>query len=140
MRRMMPVLAVVVLGAVFLSGCATSAGKGAGIGAIGGSLLGAGAGAIIGHQSGHAAEGAAIGAVSGAAVGGGTGYAVGKRMDSKKEQAARDAGAVTINVHNSDGSFIPVKLVRKDNAWVGPQGEFYLKIPTEKQLRKRYRR
>ncbi|MDD5730809.1 MAG: DUF6515 family protein [Candidatus Omnitrophica bacterium] len=43
-----------------------------------------------------------------------------------------------INVPNSNGSYTPVKLVKVDTGYIGPQGEFYQDHPTVEQLRALY--
>ena len=45
---------------------------------------------------------------------------------------------VTIHVPNADGDFTPVKLVRVDNGYIGPQGEFYPNNPTVAELKVLY--
>jgi hypothetical protein len=45
---------------------------------------------------------------------------------------------VTINVPNSNGSYMPITLVKRDNGYVGPQGEYYPGHPTVEQLRVLY--
>ena len=45
---------------------------------------------------------------------------------------------ITINVPNSNGSYTPVTLVRRDNGYVGPQGEYYPDNPTVEQLKALY--
>jgi hypothetical protein len=45
---------------------------------------------------------------------------------------------ITINVPNSNGSYTPVTLVRRNNGYVGPQGEFYAGNPTIDQLKALY--
>ena len=47
---------------------------------------------------------------------------------------------VTINVPNSNGSYTPVTLVRRNNGYVGPQGEYYPTHPTVDQLKALYGR
>jgi len=44
----------------------------------------------------------------------------------------------TINVPNSNGSYTPVTLVKRNNGFVGPQGEYYPGNPTVEQLRALY--
>jgi hypothetical protein len=44
----------------------------------------------------------------------------------------------TINIPNSKGGFTPVKLVKHNNGYLGPQGEFYAGHPTVDQLRALY--
>ncbi|MDD5538653.1 MAG: DUF6515 family protein [Candidatus Omnitrophica bacterium] len=45
---------------------------------------------------------------------------------------------VTINVPNTDGSFTPVVLVKYQEGYLGPQGEYYPGHPTIKQLKVLY--
>jgi hypothetical protein len=47
-------------------------------------------------------------------------------------------GPVTINVPNEKGDFTPVKLVKHDKGYIGPQGEFYADHPTVEQLKALY--
>lgn len=127
--------AVSVLAMLVVVGCESDAQKGAGVGA----LAGAGIGAIAGHQSGKTAEGALIGG----AVGGGAGYMLGNEQDKKKTQAEmgqlrEEMDTVTVNVTNSNGSVIQVKLRKQGVGYVGPRGEYYDKLPTEDQLRPIY--
>lgn len=63
-------------------------GKGALIGAGGGTALGAGIGAIIGKG-----KGAAIGAAIGGAIGSGTGALIGRRMDKQQKELEAIEGA-----------------------------------------------
>ena len=46
--------------------------------------------------------------------------------------------SITINVPNSNGSFTPVKLVKYQGGYIGPQGEYYPSNPTVDQLRVLY--
>jgi len=46
--------------------------------------------------------------------------------------------SITINVPNSNGSFTPVKLVKYQDGYIGPQGEYYPGNPTVDQLRVLY--
>jgi len=48
------------------------------------------------------------------------------------------AETVTINVPNSNGSYTPVTLVKRNNGYIGPQGEYYGGHPTVEQLRALY--
>lgn len=41
---------------------------------------------------------------------------------------------ITINVPNSNGTYTAVTLVRRNNGYIGPQGEFYSGNPTIDQL------
>ncbi|MCX5707432.1 MAG: DUF6515 family protein [Candidatus Omnitrophica bacterium] len=47
---------------------------------------------------------------------------------------------VTINVPNSNGSYTAITLVKRDNGYIGPQGEYYPDHPTLEQLRALYGR
>jgi hypothetical protein len=47
-------------------------------------------------------------------------------------------GTVTINIPNSDGSYTVVKLVKHDDGYIGPQGEYYSGHPTVEQLKVLY--
>lgn len=126
---------VVSVGLVFVGGCQSDAGRGAGIGG----LAGAGVGAIIGHQSGHTTEGALIGG----GVGAGAGYIIGNERDKKKTEAEMDQlraemNNVTVTVTNSNGSKSPVLLRKQGVGYVGPRGEYYDHLPTDEELRPLY--
>jgi len=45
---------------------------------------------------------------------------------------------ITINVPNSNGSYTPVTLVKRNNGYIGPQGEYYPGNPTIEQLKTLY--
>lgn len=45
---------------------------------------------------------------------------------------------VTINVPNSNGSYTPITLVKHNNGYIGPQGEYYSGNPTIDQLKALY--
>lgn len=45
---------------------------------------------------------------------------------------------VTINVPNSNGSYTPVILVKHNNGYIGPQGEYYPGHPNVDQLKALY--
>jgi hypothetical protein len=119
------------LGLVILTGCESDAQNAA--------LIGTAAGAGIGQLAGRNAESTLIGA----AVGGGAGYILGNEQDKKKADAEmanlrHEMNTVTVNVTNSNGSIIPVKLQRSGPGYVGPRGEYYPTLPTEDQLRPVY--
>jgi uncharacterized protein YcfJ len=121
---------------VFAVGCESEAQNDA----LLGGALGAGTGAIIGHQSGHAGKGAVIGG----AVGAGAGYVIGNEKEKQQQRTPtiqptqQAAGAVTVNITNSNGSITPVKLTRSGNNYTGPRGEVYDHLPTEAELKPVY--
>jgi len=122
---------VVSLGLAFFAGCESDAQTGA--------LLGSGIGAGVGALAGGDTEGTLIGA----AVGGGAGYMLGNEGDKKKAATDREAirdemNVVTVNVTNSNGSIIQVRLKKQGVGYVGPRGEYYPKLPTEEQLKPVY--
>jgi hypothetical protein len=45
---------------------------------------------------------------------------------------------ITINVPNTNGSYTSVTLVKRNNGYVGPQGEYYPEHPSVEQLRVLY--
>lgn len=129
----MLVLALFV--SIFFVGCQNEAQTGAGVGAG----LGAALGGIVGHQSGKTAEGAAIGA----AVGGGAGYMIGSEKDKASQARQLDkiryeANQEVIWITNSNGSQIPITLLKDGPAYIGPRGERYPARPSEQQLRAIY--
>lgn len=130
---------ILAAGAVILAGCETKAQTGA--------LVGAAAGAGVGQLIGRNTAGTLIGAGVGAAGG----YIIGNEMDKADQRnnaprasaapaaaTAADANAETVWITNSNGSQIPVKLVRDGNEYIGPRGERYTTKPTEEQLRAVY--
>ena len=134
-KRMMVIVAVTGFALAMLAGCQNNAQTGA--------LIGSVAGAGIGQLAGRSTEATLIGA----AIGGGGGYLIGNESDKKKEQARTDArfaavqqdiNSQLVNVTNSNGSIIQVKLTRSGTGWVGPRGEFYPTLPTQEQLRPVY--
>jgi hypothetical protein len=98
-------------------------------------LTGALIGGIIGYQSDEAGEGAALGAVA---------FGVGallSEIDQQHKHREREDECdkeVVVEIHNDNGSITPVKLKRKDCAYIGPKGERYEELPTEEQLRPIY--
>lgn len=96
--------AILLSATIVLAGCSSmnNTGKGALIGAGGGTALGA----LIGKLAGNTAIGAGVGAV----VGTGAGVIIGKKMDKAKEQAAQIEGA-TVEGHTDDkGNTVAVKV------------------------------
>jgi outer membrane lipoprotein SlyB len=127
---------------LFAIGCESNAESGA--------LVGTGVGALAGQAIGRNTAGTLIGA----GVGAGAGYMIGNEADKKKAaaetarlqqqnaqlqqqnaQLQQEAGTVTINVTNSNGSITPVTLRRQGAVYIGPRGETYPNLPTEEQLK-----
>jgi len=98
-------------------------------------LTGALIGGIVGYQSDEPGEGAAVGAAI---------FGVGEllheidREHRDKEHKDECAKEVVVEIHNDNGSVTPVRLKRKDCAYIGPKGERYEQLPTEEQLKPIY--
>jgi hypothetical protein len=124
----MLILVLAVVGIIAV-GCETQAQSGA--------LIGSGVGAGVGALAGR---GSAEGTLIGAAVGGGAGYIVGNEGDKKQQMQSmqQQQNSVLINIHNSNGSIITVKVTRSGVGYVGPRGEYYDHLPTEAELRPVY--
>ncbi|MEJ2671916.1 MAG: hypothetical protein P8168_06910 [Deltaproteobacteria bacterium] len=98
MTRKWLAIALVVLFAVSLVGCATeggyySPGPSAGAGALGGAATGAALGSIIGAATGSAATGAWVGAAAGGLLGGVGGYLYAQHRNSEIRSAQAAAMA-----------------------------------------------
>jgi hypothetical protein len=98
MNRKWLAIALVVILAGSLAGCATESGyydpyRSAGAGALGGAATGAAIGSIIGAATGSAATGAWIGAAAGGTLGlvGGALYAAHRNSEIRSSQAAAQA-------------------------------------------------
>jgi hypothetical protein len=122
---------VVIFTLMFFAGCQSDAQTGA--------LIGGLAGAGVGQLAGGDTESTLIGA----AIGAGSGYFIGNESDKKKTQAhmvslKEDINTQAVNVVNSNGSIVQVKLKRYGVGYVGPRGEYYKKLPTSDQLRPVY--
>ena len=120
-----------LFGLVFIGGCASDAQTGCAVGAL--------AGAGIGQIAGGNTESTLIGT----AVGAGAGYILGNESDKKKAQAEvyclhEEVHTRIVNVTNSNGSIIQVRLRKQGIGWVGTRGEYYSMLPTEDQLRPVY--
>jgi len=120
---------------LFVIGCETDAQTGA--------LIGTAAGAGIGQAIGGNTAGTLIGAGVGAAGG----YMIGNEGDKKKAQQKQQSETSSlrqemntelVNVTNSNGSIIQVKMARQGVGWVGPRGEYYSHLPTSEELRPVY--
>ncbi len=123
---------LVVLVGLVTTGCGNDANTGA--------LLGAGAGALGGQVLGGDTKSTLIGT----AIGAGAGYLLGNQSQQKKETQAElgqiraEMNVVTINVTNSNGSIIQVRLTRDGVGYRGPRNEYYPTLPTQDQLRPVY--
>jgi hypothetical protein len=98
MMRKWLALAVILVFAVSLVGCATesgyySPGRSAGAGALGGAATGAALGSIIGAATGSAATGAWVGAAAGGLLGGVGGYLYAEHRNSEIRSAQAAAQA-----------------------------------------------
>lgn len=120
---------------LFATGCETDAQTGALIG----TAAGAGVGQAIGRNTG--------GTLIGAGVGAAAGYMLGNEGDKKKAQQRQqsemssmrqDMNTELVNVTNSNGSIIQVRVTRQGVGWVGPRGEYYSHLPTSEELRPVY--
>jgi hypothetical protein len=101
-------------------------------------LTGALVGGVIGHQSDETGEGVAIGAVV---------LGVGELLNQIDKQAEKEwehengdecTGPVVVEIHNSNGSITTVKIKKEGSVYIGPKGEHYQEMPTEKQLKPIY--
>lgn len=104
-----------------------------------GALIGSLAGAGVGQLAGGDTEATLIGA----AIGAGGGYFLGNERDKARQKSEmcamrEDMNSRIVNVTNSNGSIVQVKLRRQGVGWVGTRGEYYPNLPTEEQLRPVY--
>jgi len=132
-RRIITISSVLaaVCGIFFVAGCQNDAQTGSAVGAL--------AGAGIGQLAGRSTESTLIGA----AVGGGAGYILGNESDKQKQQTQlramqNDMNSAIVNVTNSNGSIVQVRLRRRGVGWVGTRGEYYPTLPTGEQLKPVY--
>ena len=127
-------------------------------GSVLGGILGALTGGIIGHQmkGHHELGGALLGGVAGAAAGGIMGAQIPNENANRPvtvEQVVPVApapqsvptptqntpeGTFIVNVPDGHGGYIPVKITKSGNGFVGPQGEFYSEFPKVSQLQAMY--
>ncbi len=101
-------------------------------------LWGAVIGGIIGHQSDEAGNGAALGA---AVFGVGALLKQTDKMPHERKERKRedeDEREVVVQVPNENGSLTPVVLKREGGDYVGPNGEYYKRLPTAEQLKPVY--
>lgn len=118
-------------GLAFVIGCESSAQTGAVIGGL--------AGAGIGQLAGGHTEATLIGA----AVGTGAGYMIGNESDKAKTRTQmfamqNEMNSHLVNVTNSNGSIVQVRVTRQGVGWLGPRGEYYSTLPSSEQLRPVY--
>ena len=104
-------------------------------GALLGTAVGAGAGQLIGRNT--------AGTLIGAGVGAGAGYMLGNEQDKARQRRETEAirsesNIATVWITNSNGSQLPVRLVKDGPGYIGPRGERYPYFPTEEQLRQVY--
>jgi len=55
-------------------------------------------------------------------------------LNSIFAEDAQNQDTVVVNIPNSNGSFVPVRLTKHGSGYVGPQGEYYSENPTVEQL------
>lgn len=122
-------VAVLLIGSITLSGCASMSytGKGAAIGAGSGAAVGAGIGALAGKG-----KGAAIGAAVGAAIGAGSGALIGKRMDKQQKELEKIEGAKVESV--TDANNLQAIKVTFDNAILFPTNKSELSASSRASL------
>jgi predicted membrane protein len=104
-----------------------------------GSVIGGLMGAGVGQLAGRHTESTLIGG----ALGTGAGYIIGNESDKAKTQARMYAmqdniNSQLVNVINSNGSIVQVRLRREGIGWLGPRGEYYPALPSSQQLRPVY--
>jgi len=108
-------------------------------GAQTGSVVGGLAGAGIGQLAGGDTEATLIGAAIGTAAG----YFIGNEDDKNKSRAQMaslhdEMNTVMVPITNSNGSISQVRLRKQGVGYLGPNGEYYQRFPTEAQLRPLY--
>ena len=105
-----------------------------------GAALGGVLGGILGNNLGNGRN-QVLGAAMGTALGGWAGNQIGQGQDMTRNRIGaleQAQSTVTVNIHNSNGSYIPVVLHKYGNEYIGPRGEYYTTLPTEDQLKKVY--
>lgn len=137
-------LVLLVVGAMFLTGCASPQAqqrKGEIFGTAGGAAAGGVIGGAIGNNWGEG-DNEAMGAIIGAMVGGALGNQMGKSQDMTRqriEYLESQGMAETVVIQNSNGSTQPVMLLKIGNGqYRGPRGEIYPYLPTPQQLQPIY--
>ena len=132
-RQIITIALVATMGCVItlVTGCESDAQTGA---AMGG-LMGAGVGQLAGRHTESTLIGGAIGT--------GAGYIIGNESDKAKTQSRMytmqdNINSQLVNVRNSNGSIVQVRLKREGVGWLGPRGEYYPALPSSQQLRPVY--
>ena len=130
MNRKWLAMAIVVLFAVSLVGCATESGyydpgRSAGAGALGGAATGAALGAIIGAATGNAATGAWVGAAAGGVLGGVGGYLYAEHRNS--ETRSSQAAAQAYN-YQGQGNVVSVDNVTASPGMASPGQQVMLGV------------
>jgi outer membrane lipoprotein SlyB len=132
-KRIVTVVLTLAIGStiIFVTGCESDAQTGAVIGGL--------TGAGIGQLAGGHTESTLIGA----AVGTGAGYMIGNESDKAKTRSQmyamrNDMNSTLVNVTNSNGSIVQVRMRKYGVGWLGPRGEYYPTLPSSSQLRPVY--
>ena len=146
MKRTYTAVSIVALSALALSltaGCASPEYQ-ARQSEVNSSVIGAALGGVLGGVLGNNlgdGRNQVLGAALGSALGGWTGNQLGQGQDFTRrriESLEQAQNTVTINIHNTNGSYTPVALRKYANEYVGPRGEYYTTLPTEAQLKSVY--
>jgi outer membrane lipoprotein SlyB len=116
---------VILVVSTIFAGCNSKSGTGAGLGA----LIGGGIGQLAGKDTESTLAGAAIGA--------GAGYIIGSQQENKEIENNPDS-FVKVPFTNSDGTITTIALRKVDSGYVGPKGEYYEQLPTQKELKIKY--
>jgi hypothetical protein len=122
MTRKLLAVALAVIFAVSLAGCATESGyydpgRSAGAGALGGAATGAAIGAIIGAATGAPATGAWVGAAAGGLLGGVGGYLYAEHRNSETRSAQAAAQAYN---YQGQGNVVSIDNVSASPSTVRP--------------------
>lgn len=117
---------IVISSSYLFYGCQNKAQRRAGAGA----LIGAGIGQLAGEDTESTLAGAAIGA--------GTGYILGEFQQDDNEVHNNPHDFTKVNFHNSDGKDTTVALRNVNGGYVGPEGEYYQRLPSRETLRQKY--
>ena len=102
-------------------------------------IFGAIIGGIVGYQSEEPGEGAGVGAALF-----GVGALLGeidhmnREAECEDDDDGEDEEEVVFQIRNDNGSETAVVLKKKGSTYIGPEGEHYDRLPTEKQLKPTY--